>query len=78
MNVAKAKNAWDEAWSRYGKRTSDRYLFYTYGGARLGWLLLDLIDDPGAHLVWTLEYRAYRHTLEAWAEAFSDFGVLPD
>jgi len=49
IHVEGAQEAWNKAWARHGKRTSDRYLFYAYGGPRLGWLLLDVIDDPGAH-----------------------------
>ena len=77
-NVVEAEEAWDKAWERYGKRTSDRYLFYAYGGPRLGWLLLDVIDDPGAHLAWEDEFREYRQQLETWAQAFTDFGTLPE
>lgn len=77
-NVRGAQDAWDKAWARYGRRTSDRYLFYAYGGPRLGWLLLDVIDDPGAHKVWEDEQRDYRLQLEAWAQAFVDFGKVPD
>jgi hypothetical protein len=76
-NVPEAQDAWDKAWERYGKRTSDRYLFYAYGGQRLGWLLLDVIDDPGAHEVWEDAFREYRQQLEAWAQDFTDFGTLP-
>jgi mRNA interferase YafO len=43
------KQRWDQAWRRDGRRTSDRYLFYADGGARLGYLLIYIVGDPGAH-----------------------------
>jgi hypothetical protein len=78
LNVPEDHERWDKAWKRHGRRTSDRYLFHAFGGARLGWLLLDIVDDPGAHKVWDPEHRAVRAQLEAWAEAFTATGRLPD
>lgn len=77
LNVAEALDAWDYCWERYRKRTSDRYLFYTNGGPTYGYLLIALIDDPGAHLIWAFDNRATRSQWEAIADNFFHFGTIP-
>lgn len=60
-----------------GRRTSDRYLLYAYGGHREGYLLISVIDDPGAHELWAPQNKARRQALEEIAEAFCVFGTIP-
>ena len=44
--VSEDKAAWDFAYERFRKRTSDRYLFYVDGGLSYGYLLLDNLLKP--------------------------------
>lgn len=76
--VATDQEKWDHAWeSRHGRRTSDRYLFYADGGKREGFLLIDILDDPGAHTIWMPAYRGTRQFWEDIAEQFIVFGTVP-
>lgn len=71
---------WDLAWSRYARRTSDRYLFYADGGAREGFLLISILDDPGAHTIWNSGSHN-QQLLNAWeqiAENFTIHGLIAD
>jgi hypothetical protein len=40
---------------RYKNRTSDRYVLYACD-PRHGYLIIDILDDPGAHDVWKARY----------------------
>lgn len=75
LNDPAAWQAWDQAWRRYGRRTSDRYLFYADGGAREGFLLIAAIDDPGGHAIW--QQGAVLSQWEAIASDFCVFGIVP-
>lgn len=75
-SIEAAKAVWDSAWTKYRKRTSDRFLFYVDGGLAYGFLLLDIADDPGAHKVWENEPSRVKK-LEHAAEAFYMSGVIP-
>lgn len=78
LNVQAELQEWDKVWERgRGRRTSDRYLLYAYGGAREGYLLVAVIDDPGAHQLWAPQNRALRANLEQVAEDFCVFGTMP-
>lgn len=77
LNVKADLVTWDNAWSLRGRRTSDRYLFYADGGAREGFLLVAVIDDPGAHLIWQAAYKSMRDELEHIAEQFCVYGIVP-
>ena len=68
---------WDRNWCSYRKRTSDRYILYADGGMSYGFLLIALIEDPGAHELWNPDRRGEVNVLEAVAENFSNFGTLP-
>lgn len=63
--------SWSKGWSSQ-KRTSDRYLLYVDGG-RFGFLLVALIEDPGAHLIW----KTGLGILNKIAEDFEFNGSLP-
>lgn len=71
-----ALNSWNFAWTKHRKRTSDRYLFYVDGGLVYGYLLLDIVDDPGAHNVWKNE-PSKMAALERAAEQFFLSGLIP-
>ncbi|NHZ60913.1 hypothetical protein [Massilia genomosp. 1] len=51
---------------------SDRYLIYADGG-RYGYLIIDMINDPGAHEIWTARFKRVR---DEWEEIASDFVCL--
>lgn len=40
---------------RRSERTSDCYLMYAFGGDRHGYLLIDVLFDPGAHDLWSTD-----------------------
>lgn len=77
-NVPQERAEWDALWAkrRAWQRRSDRYLLYADGG-RHGYLLIALIEDPGAHTLWTAAQRATREALEIVAENFVYFGQVP-
>ena len=75
--VSADRAAWDFAYERFRKRTSDRYLFYVDGGFSYGYLLLDIVADPGAHAVWDTHPNNMK-ALEAAAEAFFFHGSVPE
>lgn len=53
---------------KYRRRTSDRYVLYAHD-ARHGYLIIDILDDPGAHDLWMA-----RHTkLPKYELAATDF-----
>lgn len=74
--IQDALDKWNSAWSKHRKRTSDRYLFYVDGGLLFGYLLLDIVDDPGAHHVWKSEPARVK-ALEQAAEQFFMSGRMP-
>jgi hypothetical protein len=68
-----AKN---KKYNSYQPQLSDRYLIYANGG-RYGYLMMDIINDPGAHRIWTARFKAVR---DHWEEVATDFvclGKLP-
>lgn len=73
-----AERAWNLAWRRHRERTSDRYLFYADGTPAHGYLLITLINDPGAHVVWRPENRPFVELLEKIADEYHHFGKTPD
>jgi hypothetical protein len=58
-------------------RKSDRLLFYAYGGNRIGYLLMELVDDPGGHDVFTDKRRPTRVIWEGIARTWADLGKKP-
>ena len=75
VTVAADLTRWSKAWSQRKKRTSDRYLFYANGGMREGYLLIALIDDPGAHAIW--QNQTALQDLEQVADDFCVYGLVP-
>lgn len=73
-----AEQRWTQAWKRRGTRTSDRYLFYADGTPAFGYLLITLINDPGAHQVWQPQYRDFVEMIERIADDFHHHGKTPD
>ena len=53
---------------KYKLRTSDRYVLYAYE-PRHGYLIIDILDDPGAHDIWMARYTK----LPAYELAATDF-----
>lgn len=77
LNDEQALRRWNHAWERgRGRRTSDRYLLYADGSPREGFLLIAVIDDPGAHELWSASNAARRSSLEQVAEDFCVFGIV--
>lgn len=80
-NDPAARAKWDRLWSVHPKRPwsrrSDRYLLYADAGVTHGCLLIALIEDPGAHTLWSPAQRALREQFEIVAENFCVFGVIP-
>lgn len=68
---------WQRCWENSWPRKSDRYLFYADGGLAYGYLLIAIINDPGAHKVWSAPFKAYRIALEQIADDFFYFGKVP-
>lgn len=82
MNNAGNLASWKKIYAKnkkynsYQPQLSDRYLIYADGG-RHGYLIIDLINDPGAHQIWNARFKGIR---EHWEEVASDFvclGKLP-
>lgn len=78
-NDLNKKKQWDISWGRpgYSKRDSDRYLLYANGGPRLGYLLIDLLEDPGAHGLWAGSQKSRLAALELVADNFIYAGKVP-
>ncbi|MDQ1922150.1 hypothetical protein [Massilia pseudoviolaceinigra] len=78
VNDADKLALWKKTWAKNRKHNSnqhqlsDRYLIYADGG-RYGYLIIDIINDPGAHKVWTAKFTAVR---DMWEEIASDFVCL--
>ncbi len=69
---------WRRNW-RYGReRKSDRYLLYADGTPAFGYLLITLINDPGAHTLWEPQNRQLVQLLERIADDFHHHGRAPD
>ncbi len=70
---------WNNNWQKYRARRSDRYLFYSDGGS-FGYLLLGIVNDPGAHQFLSepnQDDRLVLLAMEKQADAFFHFGKLP-
>lgn len=77
-NVQPDRVAWDGFWSKNqsSRRRSDRYLLYADRGMGR-YLLISLIEDPGAHALWEKSHTATRKAFEVVAENFVTFGQVP-
>jgi Toxin YafO, type II toxin-antitoxin system len=78
IHLGMDETEWDKNWKFNRKRTSDRYLFYV-DGQQFGYLLLLLVDDPGAHAFLSssdIEDRKMLSELERWADEFFYFGKI--
>ena len=72
------KDGWDEAWSKrqHGKRKSDGYVLYTHH-SRYGYLLIDVLFDPGAHDLWIPSHKQQLIGYETVADNFQFNGSTP-
>jgi Toxin YafO, type II toxin-antitoxin system len=77
FNVQDDLARWNHNWRYHRKRTSDRYILYANGGISHGFLLIAIINDPGAHALWNEQNRAVLALMEGIAEQFCIFGRLP-
>jgi hypothetical protein len=81
QNVVQDRVQWDALWSgrprRPWLRRSDRYLLYADSGKLYGYLLIAVLDDPGAHTLWTPSAKVMRESFEIVAENFVYFGHVP-
>ena len=68
QNETERRKQCESDWKNYRKRRSDRYLIFANGGPRLGYLLIDLIEDPGAHLLWEHELRPPSYAWKAFLD----------
>ena len=71
-----AQAQWEDDFENFRKRTSDRLLFYAYDGDRIGYLLIDVIDDPNGHEIFAPKNDQLRAEWQAKAEKFTTFGKL--
>lgn len=76
--VPQDEQRWRLAWRRGSERKSDRYLFYADGTPAHGYLLIAVINDPGAHAIWQPKHRAFIRLIERIADDFHHHGTLPD
>ena len=79
QNEKNKRATWDELWKkprRHHERRSDRYLLYAVNG-RGDYLLIELLDDPGAHKLWEREYRGTLQDYITVAENYVMFGEVP-
>jgi len=69
---------WDEYWQKGwdSRRKSDRYVLYADGGI-FGYLIIALIEDPGAHKLWENASRSELKKFEAIADDFNQLGLIP-
>lgn len=78
-NEKNKRATWDDLWKkprRRHERRSDRYLLYAENG-RGDYLLIELLDDPGAHKLWEREYRGTLQDYITVAENYVLFGEVP-
>lgn len=78
QNVPESRSVWDYFWGRpreRHRRRSDRYILYARNS--LGdFLIVGIIDDPGAHLLWEKQNKHHLDSYVAAAENFVVFGVI--
>lgn len=69
---------WNRLWKarRPHLRRSDRYLLYAHDNTH-GYLLIQIIDDPGAHNLWQPKNRAVLERYEIVADNFCFNGTVP-
>ncbi len=78
ISTPNALAAWDTNWQRRRKRVSDRFLFYVDGG-RHGYLLLYIVNDPGAHEFLSSKdsaNQAVQRVIQVMADEFYHFGTV--
>lgn len=78
QNELLKRAAWDNFWHKKqrARRRSDRYILYAQA-ANKDFLLIALIEDPGAHKLWTPAWRAQRVSFEIVAENFVIHKSIP-
>lgn len=77
LNDKEALARWNRNYENGDGNRSDRYLFYVNGGAAFGYMLLAVINDPGAHNIWAPENKDLLAEFERLAEDFYYNGVVP-
>jgi len=79
-NEPAARREWDRFWRgppvRPWRRRSDRYLLYA-DGKRHGYLLIALLEDPGAHDLWLPLNRNLLQDFVVVADNFDFNGSVP-
>jgi hypothetical protein len=79
-NEVVARQVWNRLWrgppKRPWKRRSDRYLLYA-DGKRHGYLLIALLEDPGAHELWLPSNRKLLQDFVVVADNFDFNGSVP-
>ncbi|MGB4584776.1 MAG: type II toxin-antitoxin system YafO family toxin [Rhodoferax sp.] len=79
-NEPAARKEWDRLWRgppvRPWRRRSDRYLLYA-DGKRHGYLLIALLEDPGAHDLWQPLNRKMLEDFVVVADNFDFNGSVP-
>lgn len=73
----KERIKWINAYQNYSKRTSDIYLIYADGTPTYGYLLIDVLHDPGAHGIWKSSYKSTRSIWQVMADEFKFNGNVP-
>jgi hypothetical protein len=78
VSEGEEKQAWDRYWKKNQahKRRSDCYVLYAYDKLH-GYLLIDVLFDPGAHALWKPQAKNQLHHYEIVADNFIYAGVIP-
>lgn len=77
INMPDALKKWNKDYENYARCTSDRYLFYAENTPNRSILLIDHVIDPGAHQIWTPQYRPQLQKMEKVAEDFHFQKTIP-
>ncbi|MDD2811747.1 type II toxin-antitoxin system YafO family toxin [Rhodoferax sp.] len=79
-NNATARREWNRLWRgppvRPWKRRSDRYLLYA-DGKQHGYILIALLEDPGAHDLWLPKNKSLLQDFVIVADNFDFNGSVP-
>lgn len=72
------KDEWDSFWRKkqVWRRRSDCYVLYVHH-KRLGYLLIDVLFDPGAHSLWMPASKQLLENYEIVADNFLFNGTVP-
>lgn len=78
VSTGSEKDKWNEYWAkrRPWLRRSDCYVIYVYDPVH-GYLLIDVLFDPGAHKLWTPACKQSLADYETVADNFIFDGSVP-